>query len=266
MSLKKILIIAGSLVIVIGLTIGILVIIKPQVGTQGVETTRGIKPTGNFVFNDISTVSSLPSFINIPKDSGWTKVQSAEETSFINVQLTNPDSCSFSAQSQTTPFPNIKLKDYELSKTYATTVAGSEQGTLSDVYVIKIKTSKDDADFYTGVYSPKISLTHPAGTTPTSEGGTTQLTGDYKTFIAVRSISTPLKSPASNTNVSPEGDTKYKNGEIITLGDTIPTIVLKYTCKASAFDVNAALKFVQQVKLDLNPSVQTTTTDTSVGK
>jgi len=249
MSVKKIAIIVGAFLAVIAITIGVLVILKPQTKNQGVETSRGIKLTDNFEFNKLSNISGVPTFSSVPKaQSGWSVTTTSDELALGNASLSNQNGCMVSITSQLTPYTDKTLADFALTKAYVGTIASSEDGTLGDEYVIRLNSSDGEVDFYSGVYNPTAKLTHPTGTTATTTGGVEKLDGAYSTYLAVRSIASPISTGVKSATLP--SDSKYKDGEIVKIADMIPTIVAKYTCKSEAFNAEEAAKFVKQITVD----------------
>jgi len=256
MSIKKIAIIVGAFLVVMAITIGVLVVLRPQTKNQGTETSRGIKLTDNFEFNKLSNVTGVPTFSATPKaQSGWSVTTTSDESALGNVSLGNQNSCTLSITSQLSPYTDKTLSDYALSRAYASTIASSEDGVLGDEYIIKLNSSQGEADFYSGVYSPKVKLTHPTGTTATTAGGTEKLDGAYSTYLAVRSIASPISSGVTSATLP--SDSKYKDGEIVKISDMIPTIVAKYTCKSDVFNAEDAVKFVKQITIDFKATKKT---------
>jgi hypothetical protein len=254
MSVKKIILLIIIVLVSIGLTILLLVLLN--VGKKSPVEARGIRPTDSYVFKDLTDINGLPKFASTPSESkGWKKQPAGiSDPTFVNVSYTSENSCTFDATSQLLADTNKDTKDYNLSKAQAELAAKSEEGTATDPYVISLESTQGPAELYSAIYYPKIVFVHGTGTTPTKVGGSKKVDGAYTTFEAVRLIQKPLQYEAATTLST------VKNAAPI--APMIPAITLKYSCKTADFNVNDAVAFVQQLKIDFTSTAKITTPTT----
>jgi hypothetical protein len=202
----------------------------------------------NTNFNKIDNLTGLPVFSKIPgDDNGW-RNQTPEPGSAKGtiISFINNTSCTLDMASQAGPYVQTKLSAYDLSKSFASTVASIENGTISDDHTVRIKSSLGETDFFVGTYHPIIRLTHPTDTTPTKIGGITKLDDSYTTFLAVRSIANPLPSSASLSSVI------TTDKSIVSVKDTNVVVVIKYSCKSIDFKQGDVLSMLSSVEIDFS--------------
>ena len=248
MTIKKVLISIGIVVAAIVITIGAIFLIRSMMTPKTTGDIRGVKLTADYQFKSFDSVVAAAKFTTLPTD-GWTRSAASVDDAQGSATLNGAGSCSLSAMSQLTPYIDKKSAEAVLSQNYATTITQSEQGTLRDEYVLKIGSDKGDVELYTALYTPKVILTHASGTTPTMQDGTTKLTDEYTTLIAVRVLKNPI---------TPIGATVAKDSKTIGYGDSVPTVTLKYSCKAADFKIDSAVKTMQSIKLNLSAPAETT--------
>lgn len=244
MSKKMILIAIVIFVLAGAATFGVLSVMKGIGSTSDAESARGVKPTDDYVFNAINDLKGLPIFTKKPSASnGWDEKSSLSDATFQAIRFENKNSCVLEIKSLQTTITTKTDTDLMLSKQHASRVALSEQGELSDDYILQLSSTRGNTDFYTAVYTPKIQLTQSTGTTPTTQGGSVTLSEPYTTYIAVRSINSPIVS-GSSQSTNTDG--------IVKAFDTIATVVMTYTCSSSAFNVDEAVKMIKQVTIDFD--------------
>lgn len=202
----------------------------------------------NSDFNKIDNLMGLPKFSKIPAEgNGWknkTPELSGAKGTIIN--FVNNTSCTLDMASQAVPYVQTKASAYDLSKSFASTVASIENGTVSDDHTVRIKSSLGEADFFVGTYHPTIRLTHPTDTTPTKVGGITKLDDSYTTFLAVRSIANPLPSSASLSSII------TTDKSIVSVKDTNVALVITYSCKSVDFKQSDVLSMLSSVEIDFS--------------
>jgi hypothetical protein len=253
MSIKRIILLTGGFLVIIGATIGVLYILN--IGRNN-TLSRGVKPTDAYVFKQVSNVSSLPIFSELPAESsGWKKTTSTKDSSYVHTQFVRDNACSIDIASQLLPNIQKDEKDFQLSKALVGTLALTEEGNATDPYVITLRSSKGDIDFYSALYNPKLQLIHSTGTTPTNQGGSKKREGAFTTYIVARVF----------TNQIDVGESTKQSGiinGIVQLGSMMPAVIINYTCPADRFDVSDPLRLLEQIKVDF-PSTAKITSATS---
>lgn len=236
---------------IIAATVGLLYVLN--VGKNS-NVSRGAKPTDSQVFSKIDGVTSLPVFSELPGEtSGWKKTSSLSESTYSNTQLTNDNACTIDISSQLLPNIQKDVKDFQLSRSFIDTTALSEEGSSSDPYVITVRSTDGDVDFYSALYNPKLQLVHSTGTTPTTQGGSKKRDGAFSTYVAARVFGSQVQVSEAS------GDSTVTKG-VVSLGAMLPAVIINYTCPTDRFDVNDALKMVHQVKIDFTKTTQITPT------
>lgn len=250
MTTKRIILISLSGLIVVGVITGLLLFILTKPVANQATIGRGVKPTDTTEFEKVSGIVGLPIFSKLPSEqNGWRIIKNDTDATYSFVQLEQSNSsCTLELSASQIPFIDKTQKDYALSKSTAVTRAAAEQGTLSDAYIITISTTKEDAQFYSAVYRPKIMLDHPSTTTPTTSGGSKEVTGEYQTFIAARAYSTVISQGSTDNEVDQKG--------VIPLADSAPAVVLKYSCKKDDFVVEDALGLLKQIQVDTTSKIK----------
>jgi len=254
MTLKNILITIGGLILITGITVGILSLLKPTTNGPQTDTPANsrVKVTDDYVFKTIDKASFSPSVDASPStNDGWVK-QSEAIASSGTIKFTK-DNCSIDIISQKSPYVDTEGKDYALSKALATSIAAGDQGTLYDGAVMTLSSSQGDIEFYSALYNPTLRYATTEGKSTTET-----LKEPYTTLVAVRSIAIPLPSTPSTTEGGPA-----KEG-IIPLSPSIPSFVVKYTCKKNSFNVDTAASVIKQVSIKFSaptaPSTETSGT------
>lgn len=245
MSVKKIILFIVLFLTVIMVTTVTLYVFN--VGRNG-ELSRGSKPTQNQVFTTISSVSGLPVFTELPPESsGWKKTTSVSESAYSSTQLLQDNTCTIDISSQLLPNTQQVLKDFQLSRSLIETTALSEDGYATDPYVISVRSTSGDVDFYSALYNPKLQLVHSTGTTPTNQGGSKKREGSFTSYVAARVFGNQIKIGDN------QEQSTVKEG-IVSVGAMLPAVVVNYTCPTDRFDIKDALGLLKQIKIDLTQS------------
>ena len=227
--------------VIIAATVGILYVLNVGKST---DALRGVKPTDSQVFSKVDEVKSLPAFSELPNEtSGWKKTSSLSESAYSNTQLTNDSSCTIDISAQLLPNTQKDVKDFELSRSLVDTIALSEEGSATDPYVIPVRSTNGDVDFYSALYNPKLQLIHSTGTTPTTQGGSKKRDGAFSTYMAARVFGNRVQVGEESTESTVEKG-------VVSLGAMLPVVVYSYTCPTDRFDVSDAVKHLKQVKID----------------
>lgn len=225
---------------------------------KGYEPSNEIKPTSGFVFNSITGVTALPTFEETPQEiNGWKIVENMEDPTFVNKYYSNDNGCTFTISSITAPSADAGKGDYYISKNLAYSLVETEDGTkLEDESVTQIRSTSTEVDFVTGVYNPKS--TFDIKTTEENGTGKTPLNGDYKTFIAVRSIDSPIVNDAELSDeekakaTEVPDDSQYTDGQIVNAVSANPAIIIKYTCSTDKFELEDVKNLLGQIELNLH--------------
>jgi hypothetical protein len=245
MSKKRIILSIAIFLGVIAATVGVLYLLNVGKST---DISRGVKPTDNQVFSQVNGVASLPVFSELPAEgSGWTKTSSITESAYASTQLTHDDACTIDISSQLLPNTQKDIKDFQLSRSLVETTAISEDGSASDPYVISVRSTSGDVDFYSALYNPKTQLVHSTGTTPTTQGGSKKREGSFTSYIAARVFANQIK-------IGDSQEESTVNEGIVSLGAMLPAVTVNYTCPTDRFDIQDALERLKQVKVDFTKS------------
>ena len=247
MSIKRIILFVAIFLVVIAATVTTLYLFN--VGkTQ--TYSRGVKVTDDYVFQKVANVSGLPLFAELPAErSGWKKTTSSSESTYAHAQFTRDNTCTVDITSQLLPNTEKDKKDFQLSQSLVETTARAVDGTASDPYVIAVGSKQGDVDLYSALYNPRLKLVHSTGTTPTNQGGSEKLVGDFTTYIAARVIGSDIAIGQSDTESS-------VTGGIVSLGAMLPAVIYSYTCSTAQFDVNDALALLGDVTFDFSNTTQ----------
>lgn len=262
MSIKRIVIILGSVFGVAILTLGILYFIDVASGNGGDNTKIDDTPKP-IIFNEMSDIMVPPTLSIIPSDNSWVVDSSKGELDPSTVILTkNGSSCSLSIASRLMPRTDNSLADYNISKQQASTIASGEGGKLANESVVKIESSKGDVDFFVGQYNPTIRLvqSNPKDTKPSSSNKTEKVTVPVTILLAVRSIA----DSSQKTETMNQDDSDLKNG-IVTLDATAPSIVARYECQSDSFNREDAINLIKKLKLNFSVD-NVVKPDSSLGK
>lgn len=249
MNLKKILIIVASFLVVVGLTVGVLIFVKgaKTEDNKNVESARGIQPSDDFDFGTISGIVALPTISQSPAESdGWSTTSSTEKTTFVNKVMTDTNGCTLTISSQQSVYSDETVKDYDFTKSFMNSLVQSEQGTVSEEYIIRVSSNQGDVYFYSGVYNPSYKLT--SGVAGTAVKG-------YTTFIAARSITTPIATVSTTAA-----------GGVLASYSNVPSMTIKYECPTDKFSADDALALIKQISFDFSSTNVITNTDAAGSK
>jgi hypothetical protein len=249
MSVKRIILYVIIFLVVIAATVATLYLLNVRTS----ETySRGVLPADDYVFQEIDGVAGVPAFAQLPAErQGWKKVTSSSEATYAHVQFARDNTCKLDITSQLLPNTETTKNDFLLSRSLVETTARTVDGVPSEPYVISAESNKGNVELYSALYSPKLALVSSTGTTPTNEGGSKALDGDFTTYVAARVFGSDVAIGQSTA------ESTLSSG-IISIGAMLPAVVVSYTCSTPQFDVNDALGLLGEIAFDLTSAAPVT--------
>ena len=245
-SRKRLPLIIIAVVVIAALSVGIYFAVQYFV-------TRAPSTADDGGFNTIADVTALPSLEGeLSAADGWEKdgELTIDMPTYQRIVYVNDANCRVTATTQL--LPTEDKSDFDLSRSHALSLASVEGGILSDERVIKLKTNREEADFFVAFYNPTSRID------PTQPGGVLVFKDKQSAVVVTRSVSGAVNnnlakpagpSDADRTNPTPYDDSKYKDGEIISQVASIPNITFLYQCPTSAFESSVGLESIQQLRV-----------------
>jgi hypothetical protein len=243
---KKLILIIVSIAIVLIVAAGVFVAIRFFGNRSDAGISRGVKPDDKFQFSDIAALKGLPQVSGADKlGDGWKMAEqpTATGSAYIYSITQASTSCSILIQSTLIPYADATKKDFALSKTMAESLAATGQGTLGDIYVIQVPSTRGTLQLYTGVYESSVVLTHPDGTQPATTGGSKKADSGTKTYVATRVINQQLGDTSAQ---------KTSDKGVIGVAAQVPAISAQYTCPEKSFDPVQAIKALNALQINLD--------------
>lgn len=229
-----------------------------QISKSGDPSTN-VDPTKGFVFNNVETLTALPGLKSTPDEiNGWKTVSKMDEAEINQRTYLNDKGCTFSVMSQQSPSEDLGQGDFYLSKKTAYLTASIDESELTKESMIKVKTGTESLDFVSGEYNPKVTWNASV------DGSNPKVVLDepWTTFIAVRTIDNPIALADTTIPTGPSeldrdptignDDSKYAEGEISTSLQTIPSVIIKYSCKTVDYNEADVKNMIDQITLDLS--------------
>jgi hypothetical protein len=204
---------------------------------KGDNPDTGIKSTDGFVFTDLTDITTMPQFGDLPKEiNGWKQgeVLSGE---FSSVDYENENGCTFIATIGSAYSVNESQGDYFSTKSsFYNIPQHNGGGTPVDESILEVKSDRGNIDFVSGTYNPTTYF--DADKAMEESFGIVPLEGDYTTFFAIRMIDS---IPNELTDVeSSEG----------TSSNLSASMLIDYTCETAEYDEKDALNMIAQLSIE----------------
>lgn len=207
---------------------------------KGDNPTTGVEATDGFIFSDLTNVTTLPTFAQLPKEiNGWKQVD-LTEGEYNSASYEKDNGCTFVASIGSTYSMEGGQGDYFSSKKLFYSLPESEGGTPAEESMVTVKSNEDDINFVSGTYKP---TSYFDGDRAMEDNfGVIPLDGDYTTFFAVRTIDS-LSDAATTVEVE-EG----------AITDLSGNMMIKYTCETANYQEKDALNMIAQLSINIEKS------------